>query len=428
MDAGTIKRIDEIVAGEVARFGAGAALAVAHRGEVIHARGYGLASVELGVPVAPDTVFPIASITKPFTALAMLMLAEEGRLSLDDPLTRHLRPNPAWDGAISLRHLLNHTSGLRSYNGTTEFFETDGRLSVTRPQVLAKMYAQPQDAAPATRYGYSNTGYILLSFVIEQVTGLEFGEVLRQRIFQPAGMTDTLIMNDRVIVPRRAAGYETTRHGLAQAYFTSFTWHHGSGALASTVLDLARFDAALADGRLIDREAFDQMLEPAHLADGARYPYGLGWGVANYHGRAVHHHTGGRRGYCGELMRFPDDEVAVALLTNNSAFGFHLIACAVAREALGIDASPPPELAASESVAGVYRSADGATLRILVEGGRPRAEGALNCGLTVSASARLHAVGDPEVELRFSGLEPGCYQAVDLVNPMFAPWSFRRSE
>jgi D-alanyl-D-alanine carboxypeptidase len=416
------RAIDVIVRSELAASGTGAAVAVFQGGELIHHRGYGLANVELGVAVEADTVFPICSISKPITATLVMMLVEDGLLDLDTPVRRYL---PAFDhDAITLRHLLTHTSGLANYNAGERFLRHEGRLALPAAERLAFLLAQPAKFTPGERYAYCNTGYVLLGFVIEAATGRRFHDVLRERVFRPCGMDQSSLLDDQGIVAKRASGYELGKRGLQNAWYQSLSWRGGAGGIASTVGDLVRWMQAFKTDRLVGAASRSEMLRPVMLNDGSTFDYGLGWGTGAYHGHDAYLHTGGGFGYSGELMRFPEADTTVVLLSNLYRFAFHRVGMAIARQALNLPepVSRPQPLGAADgqAYAGTYRSLDGVEFQLqAVEGG---VAGLVHCG-----DHLFHALDDIEMLYRFSDPGPTGFGTVHVNGPLFPPFPYRRT-
>ena len=262
---------DDVLTPLVAPGGPGAAVAIRQHGEVIHAKGYGLANVEWGMPIATDTVFRIGSVTKQFTAAAILKLAEAGKLGIDDPIERHLPDYPVDGRTITVRHLLNHTSGIKSYTAIPEAcWPTLGRNDVSLPEMIDVFKDRPADFQPGERYLYNNSGYILLTAIIEAVSGKRFETFLRETFFAPLGMTRTSYLHDEPIVKKRAAGYALAPgRGLVNCGWLAMTWPQGAGALGSTVNDLLAWDAALHGGQVLSAESYDAMIAPGQLGDGS---------------------------------------------------------------------------------------------------------------------------------------------------------------
>ena len=270
----------------------GLSLAVIRSGEAIRAGGYGFASLELSVPVTSETVFQIGSITKQFTATAVMMLVEEGKTGLEESVTHALEGLPAaWEG-VTVRHLLDHTSGIKSFTGIPDVMARLTFLPTTRDEVLALVAEEPLEFAPGEQYAYNNTGYYLLGHIIEQVSGQPYADFLRERIFAPLEMNATRVNDLKDILPNRACGYEWAEDRWRNADHISMTWPFSAGALVSTTLDLAKWDAVLGSERLLPKAVWERMWTPAILNDGMKVDYGFGWAVGDYHGRRTVGHGG----------------------------------------------------------------------------------------------------------------------------------------
>jgi D-alanyl-D-alanine carboxypeptidase len=335
--------VDDYVTAEIAkRRIPGLSLAVWKDGQVVKVGAYGKADLELDVPVAPRTVFQIQSITKTFTSTAILLLAGEGKLSLDDPVGRHLEGTPdAWK-EIALRHLLTHTSGIPDFiNRPTASL----RLEVTEEEVLKATAARPLDFAPGERWAYSNTNYHLLAMVIRKATGRWYGDFLRERLFEPLGMADTRVYNGSAIVPGRASGYRWQDGGFRRGDFVAESiLSYGGGGILSTAPDLVRWAAAFDSEALLPKAKIAEAWTPAKLKDGKTASYGLGWGVGSTNGhREVAHGGGHVTGFASFLILFPDDRLAVAVLTNANGANAGAIAHRVAALFVPALAIPKPQ-------------------------------------------------------------------------------------
>ena len=294
----------------------GLALAIVDRGELVRCRGYGIADLEHGVRATPDTVFELASITKTFTAAAILMLVEEGKLTLEDPIERHLPGAPEALRGITVRHLLTHTSGLKDrfepQVGGTWF------LDYSTENLFRNAARLPLDFAPGERGQYSDQGYFLLGMIIEKVAGRRYGEFLAGRIFQPLGMMSTTLRDQWAILKNRAPSYTVRDGALVQNRRSAqieLVSHYG---IMSTARDLARYGIALDRGDLLSKEVLARMWTPAKLHNGSvadvlGRPYGLGWFLGTHEGRRTVEH-GGVTGT--HLLRIPEERLTVIVLTN----------------------------------------------------------------------------------------------------------------
>jgi CubicO group peptidase (beta-lactamase class C family) len=291
----------------------GLALLVIRDGTVIKQQGYGMANVELEVPVKPETIFQSGSMGKQFTATAIMMLVEEGKLSLDGPLSKFFPDAPAAWKNVKVRHLLSHTGGFTDYPEKFDF-----RRDYTEDQLLKMVEAQPLSFPPGSAWKYSNLGYLTLGVLIHRVTGQFYGDFLHDRIFQPLGM-ETRIISEADIIPNRAAGYRLVKGQLKNQDWVSPTLNTtADGALYFNILDLAKWDAALYMEKLLKRASFDQMWTPVKLNDGKPNSdhYGFGWFINDVGGHRVIEHTGAWQGFNTNISRYVDDHLTIAVLTN----------------------------------------------------------------------------------------------------------------
>lgn len=309
-------RVDALLKGEMQkRKIPGLSLTVVRDGQVVLSRGYGLANVEHQAPVKPETVFQLASVTKQFTASGIMLLVEDGKLALEDPVTKHLPDLPAsWSG-VTVRHLLNHTSGIKSYTSLPSFHE-DPRKDYTPKDLIGLVRDLPLEFQPGEKWAYNNTGYYLLGMLIEKVSGKGYDEFLAERIFRPLGMTSTRLNRRDAVIPHRADGYALGPKGLSRAEFVSPTQPYSAGALLSTVEDLAKWDAALYTDQPLKSATRQAMWTATKLSGGGEAGYGLGWSVGNRNGQRMVEHGGGILGFSTQITRFPDLKLTVVVLTN----------------------------------------------------------------------------------------------------------------
>lgn len=279
----------------------GVAVLVVHNGQVVFRKAYGYADLELRVPMRPEHVFRIASITKQFTAVAILQLAEAGKLSLDDDITRHLPDYPTHGRRITLTHLLTHTSGVPSYTDIRGWSETL-RQDRTVAQLLAVAKDSPLEFEPGRDWRYSNTNYALLGAVIEKTSGQAYGDYLRDHLFIPSGMESTTYDSAMRLIPGRVRGYSRTAGGWANAEYVSPTLPYAAGGLLSNVDDLWKWEQALASGKLIAPELLAKARSEHHLADGRGAGYGFGWQVGTLDGHATAEHGGRAHGFTGYVL------------------------------------------------------------------------------------------------------------------------------
>ncbi|MBI1852480.1 MAG: beta-lactamase family protein [Planctomycetes bacterium] len=293
----------------------GISVAVVKDGVPLFSKSYGLANVELGVAATPDTPFEILSVGKQFTAAAVMLLVQEGKVGLDDPVAKHLLDSPeAWSG-VTLRHLLTHTSGIRSYHEVPGYFDQI-RLDRTPQQLLQPVRALPLDFQPGTAWRYSNSNYFLLGLVIEKVTGKAYADFLDERLFRPLDMKGTRVNDHSVVLPRRAAGYTWRNDRLWNADVVSASQMWAAGGVVSTAPDLAKWEASLFSAKLLPKSVVEQMATPARLMDGRETDYGFGNEVGVDHGHRFAGHQGGAIAFDATVLRFPSDGLSVIVLCN----------------------------------------------------------------------------------------------------------------
>jgi CubicO group peptidase (beta-lactamase class C family) len=294
----------------------GLALLVVKNGETVLGEGFGLSNVELQSPVKAETVFQSGSVGKQFTATAIMMLVEEGKIGLDDPLTKYFGDAPAAWKDVTVRALLSHTAGFGDYPKNFSF-----RRDWTEAEELKLIESIPLAYAPGTKWEYSNLGYVTLGILIHRVTGEFYGDFLQQRIFQPLGMQSTRIISEADIIPNRAAGYRLVKGELKnQEWVAPALNTTADGSLYFTILDLAKWDAALYTEKLLKRSSLDEMWTPMKLKDGHanKDGYGFGWFIDERNGHRCIHHDGAWQGFETAIDRYVDDQLTVVALTNLS--------------------------------------------------------------------------------------------------------------
>jgi CubicO group peptidase (beta-lactamase class C family) len=309
---------DDLIKAEMERAKVpGVAVAVIRDGKPVKVQGYGYANLEHKILVTPDTVFQLGSVGKQFTAALVLLLARDSKLSLDDPIGKHLpfAAPEAWQ-AITVRNLLNHTSGIHDY---TEFLDFARGGDPKAEETAKSLTGKPLDFAPGTKWAYSNSNYLLLGVLIEKVSGKFYGDLLTERIFKPLGMTTARINSDAALIPNRAAGYEPTPDGPRnQSYVPPNVNTYADGSVVMSLRDMVKWDAALNTDVPLPKDVRDQMWTPATLKDGKKTEYGCGWMVRAVNGRQVIEHGGAWQGFTANISRYVDDKLTVIVLTNSA--------------------------------------------------------------------------------------------------------------
>ncbi len=309
-------RVDELVPLYLKRHTIpSAAIAVVQKGRIVKASGYGLANLELEVAATDRTLYEIGSISKQFTAEAVMLLAQERRLSLDDPIGKYLPAvPPAWS-QITIRHLLSHTSGLHDWEAAALL---SYRREYTPQEYIELIGKQPLDFPPGTRWSYTNSSHPLLGVIIERVSGKSYEQFVAERIFGPAGMTDTRFKHPEEIVPRRSGGYVDQDGKLQNGEPLRPRIIAPNGGIMSSALDMAKWQIALAGGVLLKPASIDEMYAPIRLNDGKPYSsVGLGWFRQTFRGHRLLLHNGSTiAGYSSVVYRYLDDDLAVVVLMN----------------------------------------------------------------------------------------------------------------
>lgn len=359
----------------------GAAILVVDDGVVVFRRAYGMADLELEVELEPDMVFRLGSITKQFTAAAILLLAEDGKLALDDPLTRFLPEYPVGDEVPTIEHLLTHTSGIFSYTSIPGYMKDRVRRDLTTDELIAEFQDHPVEFSPGERWSYSNSGYVLLGAIIERAGGKSYADFVHRRIFESLRMEDSYY-GGRAIIPHRVSGYDRAAEsadgddGYVNAAFLSMTQPHGAGGLLSTVDDLARWDAALHGGKLLTPESYEVMTTRYELNDGTEVDYGYGVSLSTLRGRQVIQHGGGIFGFNTFAIRVPEENLFVVVLSNTTArdLGPGPVALKIAALAMGDPFTSferaPVAIETLERLVGVYEIETGGTREVTREAGR----------------------------------------------------------
>ena len=327
---------------------AGCAVSVARAGETVYARGFGMAHLEQPAPITPETIFEAGSVSKQFTASALVLLALDGKLSLDDPVHEYLPELPNFGAPITIRHLLTHTSGLRTFRPLVALRgRPDGFAVHTNAEVLALMARQRDlNFPPGEEYLYSNAPYILSVVLAERVSGQSFNDFTTERIFKPLGMTSTLWRNDFTqIVKGRATAYGSGRSGGLHTNMAN-TEVFGNGGVLTTVGDLQRWNQELDEPKVLGQRFVDVLETPGRFNDGSLSDYALGLGIGEYRGEREIAHSGGTAGYRAWLARYPDrDRLSLALLCNHGDIN----PVAVGHRVIDVFLGPADEAADAES-------------------------------------------------------------------------------
>lgn len=310
--------IDKVIGAYIQAEDPGVVVAIVKDREVYYQKAYGMANMEWGIKNTPETTFRIASLSKQFTASAILLLEQAGKLSVTDDFTRYVPDYPTYGHTITIEHLLTHTSGLKSFTNLDNYPQFSVQ-DLTHEELLAIVKDHPMDFEPGAQYAYNNTGYYLLGMIIEVVSGMSYADFMRTQIFEPLDMKSAYYLYDEPIIKQRASGYQKNAAGnYENASYVCMKIPFSAGALGAKVEDLVKWDLALRGEVLLDKEMQQRMYTPVKLKDGKQENYGYGWGLGEHHGQGVINHSGGINGFASFIARFLEKELSVIILANNS--------------------------------------------------------------------------------------------------------------
>ena len=296
--------------------GVGVSIGIAKDDAILCSRGFGLANVEWNIPVDDEAVFRIGSITKEFTAVAILLLVDDGEIALDDPLNKFLPDYPRPGGDATIRQLLQHTSGIKDFTRLPKYRQ-ERPIDALPQDVLARFQHLPLEFASGSKHDYCNSGFFLLALVVERASGKTFRQFVEGRLFAPLKLTQTYCDSNSRIVPHRAAGYTKWGGVLRNAPHISLKQTVGAGNLSSTVTDLLKWQRALVSNRLISQESLTQMLAKGSLEDETTFNYGLGVRLQKLDGNDVIRHGGGISGFRSDVAHYPKSGYTIAVLANS---------------------------------------------------------------------------------------------------------------
>jgi CubicO group peptidase (beta-lactamase class C family) len=384
-------RIDQVLSATYKADAPGATVIVVKDGKTILRKGYGLADVERKQPLAPETVMRLGSVTKQFTAAAIMMLVDEGRIKLDDDITVYLPDYPAQGKKVTIEHLLTHTSGIVSYTGKPGF-KNSMQDDLTVSRMIDSFKSDPLEFEPGSRYRYNNSGYFLLGAIIEKVSGQTYDKFVEQRIFAPLGMKHTAYEGHERSKAAHALGYTAKQGGgFAPGAAISMTQPYAAGSLVSNVDDMARWDAAVSSGKLLKAASWQRAFTPYVLSGGASTNYGYGWEMGKLQGAAMISHGGSIPGFKTFTLRIPSEKLYVAVLSNADSGLMKPDEAAAKASAIAIG-KPFPEYkevmlsaAALDALSGTYQAGEGGKRIFRREGERMVMQGAGRAPVTLNA-------------------------------------------
>ncbi|MBE0654224.1 MAG: serine hydrolase, partial [Bacteroidales bacterium] len=312
------EKIDRLLSGQYKTDDPGAVALVAQNGKVLFKKAYGMANLELGVPMQTNMVFEIGSITKQFTAIAILMLVEDGKIKLEDEITKFIPDYPTHGHSITVHHLLTHTSGIRSYTDMPAFGEF-WRKDYEPSEFIDVFKNEPMDFAPGKKWMYNNSAYYLLGMIIEKASGMGYPDFIEKKIFQPLGMNNSFYGSRKKLIKNRACGYQKEGEGYINAEYLSLTLPYAAGSLMSTVDDLLTWNTAVHSYKLVPEETLKKAFTNYTLSDGKETNYGYGWGLNSLGDNKTFEHSGGIFGFPTNAIYIPDLDIFVTVLSNNES-------------------------------------------------------------------------------------------------------------
>ncbi len=310
------KKVDSILNDLFDKNGPGGVALIVKDGKTLYRKAFGMANLEYDIKMTPDNIFQIGSITKQFTAVAILQLVEQGKINLDDDITKFIKDYPTHGHTITIEHLLTHTSGIKSYTSINNWIPEKIRVDSTPEQVIEYFKNEPMDFKPGEQYSYNNSGYFLLGYIIEKITGKPYGEYIEESIFKPLNMQDSSYGSIEKIIKNKAAGYEKRKEGYINAAYWSMSQAYAAGGLFTTVEDLSKWYTAMTSGQVISESNFKKATTPYTLNNGDKTDYGYGLRLHNVQSSPMIAHGGNMPGYFSWSTYFLNENIFVAIFTN----------------------------------------------------------------------------------------------------------------
>jgi len=349
-------KVDEYISAYLKIGNFGGSILIAKDGRILLSKGYGMADLEHDVPNTPQTIFRLGSVTKQFTSMAMMQLQEKQLLNVDDPIAKYLPTYPNGE-EITIHHLLTHTSGIPDFG---DFPDLQKTIMIPSPveKTIERFKDKPLEFTPGEKFKYSNSGYILLGYIIEKVSGTSYEEFLEENIFQPLNMMSSGYDHHHTLLKHRASGYSIGGGGLTNAAYIDMSIPHAAGALYSTVEDLYLWDRALYTEKLVKKSSLDRIFTPFVEAESGtiKAHYAYGWNVLSLFDRKVITHGGGIDGFRTNIARYVDDDVCIVVLSNIETAPVEKISMDLAAIVFGEEYEVPKakERVAAEVDPGIY--------------------------------------------------------------------------
>jgi CubicO group peptidase (beta-lactamase class C family) len=330
------KGIQQLMENSIESGGAGMAVIAIHKGKTVFLGARGMANIELSVKLSPQSAFRIGSITKQFTTAAILLLEEQGKLAIDDPLSKYIDDFPTDNKIVTISQLMSHTSGINNYTNNQETMEKRIQTPVELDDMLTLFAKEPMLFSPGESMQYSNTGYILLGKIIEIVSGQSYKDFIEQRFFKKLNMANSYY-GGRQIIKNRAAGYTQSNDGVVNASLIDMSWPHAAGAIVSTVEDLAIWNLALRSGQVVSSNNYLRMSSPTKLLDGSEVPYGFGLSGSKLNKYSSIGHGGGIPGFSTASDYYPTEDLFIATFANSDRLDPDTLSVKIAAKILDIN-------------------------------------------------------------------------------------------
>lgn len=400
--------VDTIAADALAKpGGAGLSVAVWRKDHFVVAKGYGLAEAEHEARADADTMFRIGSITKQFTAAAIMKLVEQGKVGLDESITKYLPTYNTQGRLITVRHLLTHTSGIKSYTELAKVMREMPEHTFKDAELVALFQDEPLAFEPGTKFAYCNSGYYLLGMIVKAVSGKDYCSFLQDEFFTPLKLERTRCDSNERLIKNRAQGYRLVGDKIANDQMMSMQTPGAAGMLISSARDLVTWASLLESGKVVSSESYKQMCTPFELADGESTGYGFGLGIKESDGRREVEHGGGIFGFNSDLASFPDEGLIVAVISNSESIASPRILGSITRAAFGVAETaaadlPVPEAEGSRFV-GTYTLSPSIEFQVRYANGKVTVQASDEPELAVlyQGKGEFRASFDPEVKLVF---------------------------
>ncbi len=317
-----IKNLDGLISEKLNSISPGCAVLVAKKGQVIYEKGFGTANIELNVPMRQEMIFRIGSMTKQYTAIAILQLMEQGKISLQDSIQKFIKSFPFKGYTITVENLLTHTSGIKDYEQLDAHIPNAIRIEFPVKQIIDSLGNLPLDFIPSSKYSYSNSNYFMLGYIIEQVSGKSYREYLQENLFKPANLSNTFYDSPKQLIENRANGYTKDNSNYNNADYISMSLVYSAGALLSNVSDLFRWHQALYSYKLVKKETLEKAFTSFRQTNGQLSEYGYGWFIKDWKGIKSIGHGGAIDGFRSWEIYFPEQDIFLTMLFNSDNDGF----------------------------------------------------------------------------------------------------------